>query len=489
MAKSLSILFVSSEVYPFIKTSEYADLCYAHSLGTREVGHDLRVMMPKYGNISERKNRIHEINRLRDMPIPIGPDTHLATVKSSSINNPRVKVQAYITTNTNYLDVNKGIMHDVTSGAEFPNNDERYMFFNRTVIETCLLLGWFPDVIHCMGWQAGLLPAYIRTMYAQEFRKTKIVMTITDFNEQGVFPLKSLSKTGLPAEAQAAAKYKNKMNFLRAGLTYADRVSTVSPGYASELLANKEFKENWLPLLHKRPLAGIPHGVDLMQWNPKTDACLKQKFDAKDASNKSHATEMLQKLCGLPVDGRAFVASFIGPLTEANGADILLKTIPDLVKSNAQVIIGADLPIDDRKAFEAIAKKYPKNVAFVYPMEEEFLHQLIAGSTVLLKPARSCPSGQFQRIALVYGTIPIATITGGLAEGLVNVDGTTGNAFLLKKADGADLVKAVHRAQAAHATQETWNAIVSNAMQTNVSWSASALPYDELYRTLLKDKE
>lgn len=489
MAKPLSVLFVSSEVYPFIKTTEYADLCYAHSLGAREVGHDIRVMMPKYGNISERKNRIHEINRLRDMPIPIGTDEHLATVKSSSINNPRVKVQAYITTNTNYLDVNKGIMHDVVSGVEFPNNDERYMFFNRTVIETCMLLGWFPDVIHCMGWQAGLLPAYLRTMYAQDFRKTKIVMTITDFDEQGVFPLKSLAKTGLPEEALAAAKYKNKMNFLRAGIFYADRVTTLSPGYANELLANKEFKDQWLPLLHKRPLAGIPHGVDLMQWNPKTDAALKHKYDAKDTSNKVHAKEFLQKVCGLPVDPQAFVATYIGPLTESQGADILLAAVPALVASGAQVIIGADLPMADRKNFEALAKKFPKNVSFTYPMEEEFVHQLMAGSTVLLKPARSCPSGQFQRVALVYGTIPIGHITGGLAEVLLDVDGKTGNAFLFKKAETADFLKAVARAQLAHAEQETWNAIVSNAMSTNVSWSASALPYDELYRTLMKDKE
>ena len=109
MAKPLSILFVTSEIYPFIKTSELADLCYAHSLGVREIGHDIRAMMPKYGFISERKNRIHEINRLRDIPIPIGTEAHPATVKSSSINNPRVKVQSYITTNSNYLDVNKAL--------------------------------------------------------------------------------------------------------------------------------------------------------------------------------------------------------------------------------------------------------------------------------------------------------------------------------------------------------------------------------------------
>ena len=129
MSKFNSILLVTSEVYPFLKTSELADVCYAHALGSREVGHDLRVMMPKYGNISERKNRIHEINRLRDLPIPVGSDTHLATVKSSSINNPRVKVQAYITTNTTLLDANKGYMVEQSSGKPFSNNDDRFIFY------------------------------------------------------------------------------------------------------------------------------------------------------------------------------------------------------------------------------------------------------------------------------------------------------------------------------------------------------------------------
>jgi len=489
MAKPLSVLFVSSEVYPFIKTTEYADLCYAHSLGVREVGHDIRVMMPKYGFISERKNRIHEINRLRDIPIPIGEEAHPATVKSSSINNPRVKVQAYITTNSNYLDVNKGIMHDIVSGKEFPNNDERFIFFNRTVLETCMLLGWFPDVIHCMGWQTALIPAYIRTMFAQEFRKTKIVMTITDFNEQGVFPLKTLAKTGLPEEALEAAKYKNKTNFLRAGLVYADRVTTLSPGYASELLASKEFKENWLPLLHKKPLTGIPHGVDLMQWNPKTDVNLKSKFDSTDFSNKAAAQEFLQKAAGLAVDPSAMIATFIGPLTEEMGADIVADVIPSLVADGVQVIIATDIPATLSKNFEALAKKHPQQVCYRPAFDEEFLHHLIAGATVIMKPSRTEASGQFQRVALVYGTVPVIRITGGITEGLVDIDETkgTGNAFLFKKADASDLGKAMKRAIKAHGQQETWNAIVSNAMTTPVGWGASALPYDELYRNLMKE--
>ncbi|MDZ4746422.1 MAG: glycogen/starch synthase [bacterium] len=489
MAKPLSVLLVSSEVYPFIKTSELADLCYAHSLGVREIGHDIRVMMPKYGFISERKNRIHEINRLRDIPIPVGPESFPATVKSSSINNPRVKVQAYITTNTNFLDVNKGLMADNTTGVEFPNNDERFIFFNRTVLETCMLLGWFPDVIHCVGWATALIPAYIRTQFPNEFRKTKIVMTISDFLDQGVFPIKSLAKTGLNEEAQAIGKYKSKANFLRIGLAYADRVTTLSSEYAAELLANKEFKENWLPLLNKKPLTGIPHGVDLMQWNPKTDTMVKPKFDVKDTSGKQTAKELLQRLSDLPDRPDSAIASFVGPLTEARGADIIAAAIPELVKENLQIIIATEIPSELMKSFEALVQKYPHNVALKLCFDEEYLHALMAGSTLLLKPSRQEVSGQFQRIALVYGTIPVIHGVGGLTEGLTDVDEEKqiGNAFILKKGDATDLVKTVKRALKIREQQAVWNSVVQRAMTTNVGWGLSAIPYDELYRNLMKE--
>lgn len=490
MSKFHSILLVTSEVYPFLKTSELADVLYAHALGSREVGHDIRVMMPKYGNISERKNRIHEINRLRDLPIQVGSDTHLATVKSSSINNPRVKVQAYITTNTTLLDVNKGAMVDQATGKPFANNDERFIFFNRTVIETCLLLGWFPEVIHCVGWQTALLPAYLRTLYATEFKKTRIIQTITSFDDQGVFGLKSIAKTGLPQEAAEALRYKNKANFLRAGVTFADAVTVMSAGYAEELKKNKEWSLNWAPLLGKgAKVTGIPHGLDLMQWNPRTDTFLRAKFDVDNTANKMRVREQLQRASGLKVDGKAIVATMLGPTDEAHGADVIATAIPMLVKAGVQVLVATDLPTDHTKTLSTIAKKFPGMVSMKTGIDEEFVHNAIAGSTLLLKPSHTEASGQYQRCALVYGTIPVVRITGGIAEGLQEVNGKTGtgNAFLFKNADAKSLVEAVNRAVSCYEKQDVWDSVVTNAMNTDVSWKLSAKPYDEFYRNLVKD--
>lgn len=493
MAKFVSVLLVTGECYPFLKTSELADLCYAHALGSREIGHDLRVMMPKYGFISERKNRIHEINRLRDMPIPVGKTESLATVKSSSINNPRVKVQAYITTNDNYLDANKGVLVNNTTGKAFADNDERFIFFNRTVIETCLLLGWFPDIIQCVGWQTALLPAYIRTMWPNEFKKTKLIMTIDDFTEQGVFPAKSIAKAGLPADVEDILRYKNKMNFLRAGVAYADAVTTLSPGYAAEITASKEWKDGFQPLMGKgaksKKLVGIPHGIDYMQWDPKKDPFMRSKFDANNLAPKMRVREQIQRASGLKVDGNATLASFIGPLTDTYGADVLAKAIPDLVKAGVQVLVAIPVPTEHSKTFEALAKKHTGMVSLKTGVDEEFVHNAIGGSTLLLKPSKSEASGQFQRIALRFGTIPVVRITGGIAEQLtdVNEKAQTGNAFLFKKADPKDLVKAVQRAVVLRSQPDAWDAIVQNAMDTDVRWSLSAKPYDEFYRALVKE--
>lgn len=488
MAKPLSILVVSNELYPFIKTSEVADAVYAHAMGLRDLGHDVRVMTPKYGFISERKNRIHEINRLRDIPIPVGANDYPATVKSSSVNNPRVKIQAYITTNANFLDAQKGVQYDNATGNEFDNNDDRFIFFNRTVLQTCVTLGWFPDIIHCFGWQAAPMLAYARALHPQEFKKSKLVFTITDFNNQGVFAGKSVAKLGLPQEHIETAKHKTKLNFTRLGMSFADRVTTLSPGYATELNTNKDFKSAWSSLLRGKSLDGIPHGVDTHMWSPSTDAFVKARFSAIDTEAKADARAALQRLAGLPVTD-APVISFIGPIDDAHGVDLLAECIPFIVKHNAQVVVCADHPWDHRKALEALAKKFPKSVAVRTLFDEEFLHHTVAGSTLLVKPSRSEAAGQYQRACLPYGTIPVVRLTGGVAEGLIDIADPKGNAVLFKQATAADLEKALTRALDTVSQHERWAAIVGNAMSTNVSWLLSAKPYDTIYRNLLKEKE
>jgi starch synthase len=226
-----------------------------------------------------------------------------------------------------------------------------------------------------------------------------------------------------------------------------------------------------------------------MQWTPKTDPFIRSRFDAEDTGGKVRVREQLQRAAGLKVNGTAVLATFLGPVDEPHGADLLQTAIPSLVKEGVQVLVATDVPTEFTKSIEAVAKKHAGMVSVKTGIDEEFAHNAIGGSTLLLKPSHTEASGQYQRCALLYGTIPVVRVTGGVAEGLVdfNAKTGTGNAFVFKKADSADFVAAVKRAVSAHSEHETWERVVGNAMKTNVSWSLSAKPYDEFYRNLVKD--
>ena len=252
MAKQLSILLVSSEVFPFSKESDLADVTSSLALQLKDMGNDARIMMPKYGHISERKNRIHDINRLKDMPVPINGSEDFATIKSSSIQNSRSKVQTYVTTNDQYFNKLKGVYHAIEDWTEFENNIERFVFFSRSVVETCVLLEWFPNVIHCNDWQTALIPAIAKLIYPEKFAKTKFVLTVHNFENQGVSEWKDFELTGLPKEAGKDFKHKNMLNILKGGLVYADHITTVSKTYAEDLLKTATLSDGLNATLKKR---------------------------------------------------------------------------------------------------------------------------------------------------------------------------------------------------------------------------------------------
>ncbi|MFN8367999.1 MAG: glycogen synthase [Candidatus Kapaibacterium sp.] len=486
-SKPLSVLYVSSEVYPFAKTGGLADVSFSLPIAIRDLGHDIRVMLPKYGNISERKNRIHEINRLRDIPIPVGEITEPATVKSSSINNPRTKVQAYVTTNFNFFDAKKGLYADPVTGEAY-NNDERFIFFARTVIQTCLLLGWFPDIIHCNGWQTGLLPAYLRTIYAKEFANTKILYTIHNFSDQGIFPASSCDKTGLPTEVYPQITHDKKLNFLKAGISFSDALSTVSPTYAKEMIKDKEIGGGLHTALKNHELPGIINGIDLYGWMPKSDIMIAKQYDANTwQSGKAANKEKLLQTFELQPKESTPVIGMISRLSEAKGIPLFLEAAADILKEDVQIVFLGDGDTKMKKEISKIAAKFKGNFSVKLGFDDELAHLIEAGSDMFLMPSHHEPCGLNQMYSMMYGTVPIVRSTGGLADTVNDYDpkkSPEGNGIVFKKYEAADLVHAVHRAVKLYGT-ENWETVVRNGLSTDFSWSASAKKYDELYRSLM----
>jgi starch synthase len=489
MAKPLSILFVTSEVYPFVKVGGIADVAYSLPLALRELGHDVRVMVPKYGIISERKNRIHEINRLRDVPIPIGDKTDPATIKSSSINSPRTKVQAYITTNHKYFDAKKGIYTDPKTGKEYKDNDERFIYFNRTVIETCLLLGWFPDVIHCNDWQSGIIPAYVKVMFPQKFKKTKVVFTIHDFYQQGVYTHHSFDKTGLPKTERQNFLHKTNFNFMKGGLVYADKITTVSPSYAAEILKDKTHSNGLNAILEKRKddFTGILNGIDPWAWNPKVDPLIKTKFSGDiEAYKISNKIELLKKF-KLEYNEETPVLAIVTRLSPQKGIPLLIEAAEKILSENIQLVVLGDGDTDMKNELKNLAKKYPTKLGVKTAFDEILAHQIEAGADFFLMPSLYEPCGLNSMYSLTYGTVPIVRATGGLKDIVSEFEPKTkkGNGFVFRNSNANEFYNAVKKAIEQFKHKENWLTLISNGIEADFSWDAKQ--YADVYYSAFKD--
>lgn len=490
MAKPISILFTASEIYPFAKIGGLADVAYGLPLALRDLEHDIRVMLPKYGAISERKNRIHEINRLKDIPIRVGERVEPATVKSSSITNPRTKVQAYMTTNRHYYDSKWGVYNDPETGKEYEDNDERFIFFTRTIIETCLLLGWFPDIVHCNDWQTSLLPLYMRTIYREQFKNTQIVLTIHNINSQGVFPLKStLAKTELPDSVIDAVKHKNQFNFLKAGILYADRITTVSETYGKELLTDAKLTNGLNTLLKEREKIFHPilNGIDTTVWDPEKDKLIEKRYKADSFEKKEANKEALLDKFGLKYKQGTPVIGIISRLVEQKGLGLFLEAADELFAKDVQVVILGEGDVEMEKTLTELAKKYSDKLAVEIKFDDPLAHLIEAGADMYLMPSLFEPCGLNQMYSFAYGTVPIVRATGGLIDTVHEFDEKqgTGNGFTFKKYNAPDMMKAVCRALDLYSNSEMWRTVALNGMREDHSWAKSAKKYEEIYRLLM----
>jgi starch synthase len=276
MTKGLNILYCTSEVTPYSKTGGLADVSNSLPQELNAAGHAVRIITPKYGPMDERRLRIYEIKRLTNIEVPVGDKIAVCNIKSSFIVSPKGKVQVFLIENDEYF--GKGNPYtDTKTGKDYPNNDERFIFFNRAVVQALGLLGWQPDVVHCNDWQTGLIPAYIKTIYAKDplLQNVKSVFTIHNIAFQGLFPRESFLKSGLPESIwnEDGVEYYDKFSFLKTGLVYSDAITTVSENYAKEITTTHEYGMGFEGILKKRKkdLYGILKRVDYYVLNPERD--------------------------------------------------------------------------------------------------------------------------------------------------------------------------------------------------------------------------
>src|SRR3990170_8376367 len=226
--KKLKILFVTSEVVPFMKTGGLADVSAALPQTLAEMGHEVRIVVPKYGAVDDRKYKIHEVVRLKDLQVKIGDKDVTYSLKSCFLPGHRIRVQIYFLDNQEYFGSRNSLYADPMTGMDYKDNDERFILLNLAVFELIQKLGWIPDIIHCNDWQCGLIPAYLKTLYKDDelFAGFKTLLTIHNLAYQGIFPASDFKKTGLPDELNSTKGilHGGKINFMKSGLIHADAI-------------------------------------------------------------------------------------------------------------------------------------------------------------------------------------------------------------------------------------------------------------------------
>ena len=490
MKNRLRVLYLSTEVAPFAKTGGLADVASALPKALFEQGHDVRVMMPKYGNISERRYTLREVIRLKDIPIQVGSHKHIVSAKSAFL--PETKVQVYFLDYKPYFE-RPDYYVDSATGEDFPDNAQRFFLFCKAVLETIKLLHWEPHIIHCNDWQTALVPWLLKNLYHEDpfFAKAITVLSIHNLAFQGGFSPDLLPELGLPenlALPSSDLEFYGKINFLKAGIRSADLITTVSPTYAEEIQTDPEVGCGLQGLLLERKdeLCGILNGVDYGVWNPEKDTLIPAKYSAITLTEKAKNKKALAKEAGLPFDAQVPIIGMISRLTNQKGFDLIMAAADDLVKQQVQIVILGTGDPQYHKMMEKVRKSHPAQIALFLKIDDRLAHLIEAGSDMFLMPSLYEPCGLNQLYSLKYGTIPIVRKTGGLADTIVDADAdpVNGNGFVFAEYKPKAMVDAVHRAVAAFKDEKGWQKLIRRCMKQDFSWQIAADKYIKLYLKL-----
>jgi starch synthase len=471
------ILFVTSEAYPLIKTGGLADVSSSLPKALAELGQDVRLMMPNYQAVNSQGDK-RWLGSLR---------IYNSDVSIFETFLPGSEVKVWLVDCPNFFDY-PGNPYTDAEGIAWPNNDERFALFCH-VAAACAMdtinLGWKPDIVHCNDWQSGLVPALL----SLEDERPATVFTIHNMAYQGLFPANRVTSLNLPRKLwhQDGLEFFNMLSFLKGGLAYADRITTVSPTYAQEI-QTAAFGYGFEGLLAHRSedLIGIINGIDEQEWNPDTDHLIRQTFNADSLDAKQANKAALQERSGLPVNDEIPVFALISRLVEQKGIDMLLDCLPEILALPVQVIILGSGDKGFEQQLQALAELHPEKMSLSLAYDEGLAHAIEAGADVFLMPSRFEPCGLNQMYSQRYGTIPIVRKTGGLADTVVDALPETlanGSAtgLVFTEASAGALMEAFKRALLLYHNPTLWAAMQKNAMRKDFSWRRSAEQYLTLY--------
>jgi len=478
----MRILLASSEVHPYSKTGGLADATGALGRALAKAGHQVAIMTPLYRGIREKTPNLRRVDWYFDLPLGntrVNAELWaLAPVKGLTV---------YFIDKPEYFD-RAGIYNE--NGKDYPDNAERFVFFSKCVTHLARYLTWKPEVVHVSDWQTGLVPLMILHQVRAEgwVNPPRVCMTIHNLAYQGFFPAGAYALTNLPMDyfhGEGAERY-GWLNCLKAGIAFADVVTTVSPRYAREI-TTEQFGEGLDGLLRKREgqgrLLGILNGVDYDEWNTKNNRWLKAPYSVRILRGKQINKLELQREVGLSVDADVPLYGTITRLTDQKGVDIELGALEEMLSTKMQfVLLGSGLQEHER-AFERLAQRYPGKVAVRLGYDHALSHRIEAGCDFYLMPSRFEPCGLNQMYSLRYGTIPIVRRTGGLDDSVQDVTDNprAPNGIKFSTYSAQALSKAIRKSILVYSDKKLLNHYVTSAMKADFSWKRAVRDYLKCY--------
>jgi len=476
------VLFVSSEVYPLIKTGGLADVSGSLPPALCDHKYDVRIIIPAY------PEAIKQMGAMRCMA---SIEMAQGEVRILMGTLPGTDVKVWLVDYPPFFD-RPGSPYLGPDGHAWHDNADRFALFCRVIVEIAMKrtrLKWCPDIVHCNDWQSGLVPALL----SLEKKAPPTIFTIHNIAYMGLFPYSTFIALGLPSElwSHDGLEFHGQLSFIKGGLIYADRITTVSPSYAREI-QTKEYGYGLEGLLQHRQdvLSGILNGIDMQAWDPEQDLYIAENYSVRMVEKKKINKKALQQTFELPQRNSIPLIGLVGRLVYQKGIDIVVDAIHELMHMPLQIIfLGSGEP-EYELALAHLQTQYPDKIAVYIGYDEQLAHQIEAGVDMFLMPSRFEPCGLNQLYSLRYGTLPIVRRVGGLADTVVDandegVESGRANGFVFDGDQSWDLVQTIERSLAVYKDKLAWKKLMITAMLRDSSWDHSAIEYIRLYRQLL----
>lgn len=487
MARPLRVLIVSSEVAPLASTGGLGRSVSGLASALKNLGVDVRVVMPKYGTLTASvfgltrlvpKMRIRSVNRFGETAI--------------YRDELPIDLPIYLIEKDKYFD--REYLYGAP-GEAYEDNAERFCFFSLCTLEMFTQIGFFPDVIHCHDWHTGLIPAYLRLLFHKDplYAHITTLFTIHDIIHQGCFSRDALGVTGLPDSAYTTdgMEFYGKISYLKAGIVYADILSTDSKRYSQEI-QTPEFGHRFDDLLQTRgkDLYGVVNGVEYKHHDPRIDSFIAANYTKDEITKKQVCKNDLLTTCQFSEESKRPILGMIAPFNPEKGIDLFINALPKLVALDLHCIFMNSEPFRENihaNQMNELVARYGSHIRCYSSYDQQLEHKILAGADFLLVPSRSEPCGEIQMYSLKYGTIPVVRSTGGLDDTIqdFNPESGKGNGFKFAEYTPDALASRLHEALTIYQNRALWELLQMNAMRVDYSWVYSAKKYLDLYKNAM----